>query len=94
MDVGGNDPPISTFPPVEIEKDVAHRNSKCSSSSSESGSSSSGSCYCVHFIYVYDLKIVFKFLILGACNPWTSLFQLIYFKLDYCSETFNEKKYL
>ncbi|XP_015882352.3 transcription factor GTE10 isoform X1 [Ziziphus jujuba] len=41
--VGGNDPPISTFPPVEIEKDAAHRNSKCNSSSSESGSSSSDS---------------------------------------------------
>lgn len=45
--VGGNDPPISTYPPLEIEKDGNHRNSKCSSSSSsssESGTSSSGSC--------------------------------------------------
>ncbi|GAV68250.1 Bromodomain domain-containing protein [Cephalotus follicularis] len=44
--VGGNDPPISSYPPVEIEKDAAHRNSKCSissSSSSQSDSSSSGS---------------------------------------------------
>ncbi|XP_020414790.1 transcription factor GTE10-like [Prunus persica] len=44
--VGGNGAPISSFPPVEIEKDPAHRNSKCSSSSSsssESGSSSSDS---------------------------------------------------
>ncbi|KAI5336219.1 hypothetical protein L3X38_015486 [Prunus dulcis] len=44
--VGGNDAPISSFRPVEIEKDPAHRNSKCScssSSSSESGSSSSDS---------------------------------------------------
>lgn len=81
--VGGNDPPISTFPPVEIEKDAAHRNSKCNSSSSESGSSSSGSCYCVH--YIYDLRIVFKYLILGACNPC--------FKLDFSSETSSEKKY-
>lgn len=43
--VGGNDPPITNIPPVEIEKDAVHRNSKCSSSSSsssESGSSSSG----------------------------------------------------
>lgn len=42
--VGGNDAPVSCFPPVEIEKDAVHRNSKCSSSSSsgtESGSSSS-----------------------------------------------------
>ncbi|XP_050379273.1 transcription factor GTE8 isoform X2 [Argentina anserina] len=44
--VGGNDAPISSFPPVEIEKDGAHKNSKCSSSSSsssDSGSSSSDS---------------------------------------------------
>ncbi|RDY04892.1 Transcription factor GTE10, partial [Mucuna pruriens] len=44
--VGGNDPPISNYPPLEIEKDGTNRNSKCSSSSSsssESGSSSSGS---------------------------------------------------
>ncbi|KAI4343640.1 hypothetical protein L6164_010968 [Bauhinia variegata] len=44
--VGGNDPPVSSYPPVEIEKDGANRNSKCSSSSSsssDSGSSSSDS---------------------------------------------------
>ncbi|KAE9587430.1 hypothetical protein Lal_00031825 [Lupinus albus] len=44
--VGGNDPPVSNYPPVEIEKDGANRNSKCSSSSSsssESGTSSSDS---------------------------------------------------
>lgn len=39
--VGGNDPPISSYPPVEIEKDVTHRNSKGASSSSSSGSGSS-----------------------------------------------------
>lgn len=45
--VGGDDPPVSSYPPVEILKDGTNRNSKCgssSSSSSESGSSSSGSC--------------------------------------------------
>lgn len=44
--VGGNDPPNSNYPPLEIEKDGVNRNSKCSSSSSsssESGSSSSDS---------------------------------------------------
>ena len=48
VDIGGNDPPLSSYPPVEIEKDTALRNSKrssSSSSSSDSGSSSSGSCY-------------------------------------------------
>lgn len=45
--IGGNDPPNSNYPPLEIEKDGANRNSKCSSSSSsssESDSSSSGLC--------------------------------------------------
>lgn len=44
--VGGNDPPVSSYPPIEIEKDAVRRDSKCSnssSSSSESGSSSSDS---------------------------------------------------
>ncbi|XP_031480109.1 transcription factor GTE9-like [Nymphaea colorata] len=43
VDIGGNDLPVSSYPPVEIEKDMVPRNSKCSSpssSSSESGSSS------------------------------------------------------
>ncbi|ERN06807.1 transcription factor GTE9 [Amborella trichopoda] len=46
VDIGGNDPPVSSYPPVEIEKDAAPRGSKCSSSStssSDSGSSSSDS---------------------------------------------------
>ncbi|MFS7951242.1 putative chromatin remodeler Bromodomain family [Helianthus anomalus] len=46
VDIGGNDLPVTSFPPVEIEKDTAARNSKCSSSSSsssDSGSSSSDS---------------------------------------------------
>ncbi|KAJ8536584.1 hypothetical protein K7X08_034985 [Anisodus acutangulus] len=45
VDICGNDPPVSSFPPVEIEKDRARRSNKCSnssSSSSDSGSSSSG----------------------------------------------------
>ncbi|XP_012079887.1 transcription factor GTE10 isoform X2 [Jatropha curcas] len=44
--VGGNDPPISSYPPVEIEKDATQKQSKyssSSSSSSESGSSSDDS---------------------------------------------------
>ncbi|KAJ6824746.1 transcription factor GTE10-like [Iris pallida] len=43
VDIGGNDPPISSYPPVEIEKDVAPKSSKCSSSSSSSSDSSSSS---------------------------------------------------
>lgn len=65
--VGGNDPPISTYPPLEIDKDGTNRNSKCSSSSSsssESGTSSSGSCsaYMFHFSgYVFLSIVSFKF---------------------------------
>ncbi|MQL84035.1 hypothetical protein Taro_016526 [Colocasia esculenta] len=45
IDIVGNDLPVSSYPPVEIEKDTALRSSKyssSSSSSSDSGSSSSG----------------------------------------------------
>ncbi|KAI8543920.1 hypothetical protein RHMOL_Rhmol08G0255300 [Rhododendron molle] len=55
VDIGGNDPPISSYPPVEIEKDTALKNTKRSSSSSSSsgsGSSSSGLCY-------YEPSIIF-----------------------------------
>ncbi|CAA7034957.1 unnamed protein product [Microthlaspi erraticum] len=47
--VGGNDPPVSSHPPLKIEKDDACRNNECnspSSSSSDSGSSSSDSESC------------------------------------------------
>uniref|UniRef100_A0A1J3CHU3 Transcription factor GTE10 n=1 Tax=Noccaea caerulescens TaxID=107243 RepID=A0A1J3CHU3_NOCCA len=47
--VGGNDPPVSSHPPLKIEKDAACRNNECnssSSSSSDSGSSSSDSESC------------------------------------------------
>ncbi|KAI3920854.1 hypothetical protein MKW92_003056 [Papaver armeniacum] len=46
VDIGGNDLPTSMYPPVKIDKDAAHKSSKCSSSSgssSASGSSSSDS---------------------------------------------------
>ncbi|KAI3763208.1 hypothetical protein L1987_53661 [Smallanthus sonchifolius] len=39
----GDDPPITSFPPVEIEKDTIVKNSKCSSSSSSSSDSGSSS---------------------------------------------------
>lgn len=39
----GDEIPMSSFPPVEIEKDNAHNNNAASSSSSSSGSSSSDS---------------------------------------------------
>lgn len=61
--VGGNDPPISNYPPLEIEKDGTNRNSKCSSSSSsssESGSSSSGSCWCIFLSFsCFRIRLVF-----------------------------------
>ncbi|KAH9603791.1 hypothetical protein KSS87_018817 [Heliosperma pusillum] len=46
IDIGGNDHPVSSFPPVEIVKDTVNKNnrgSNASSSSSGSGSSSSDS---------------------------------------------------
>ncbi|XP_031475027.1 transcription factor GTE9-like isoform X1 [Nymphaea colorata] len=43
VDIGGNDPPVSSYPPVEIEKDMVARGGKCSSSSSSSSDSASSS---------------------------------------------------
>jgi len=65
VDIGGNDPPISSYPPVEIEKDATHRASKCSSSSSsssDSGSSSSGLFFSLAFwlmqlLYCYIISL-------------------------------------
>ncbi|KAI3970299.1 hypothetical protein MKX01_023946 [Papaver californicum] len=54
VDIGGNDPPASIYPPMEIDKDAAHKSSKCSSSggsSSDSGSSSSGLCLDLSFFF-------------------------------------------
>ncbi|KVH87394.1 hypothetical protein Ccrd_025375, partial [Cynara cardunculus var. scolymus] len=57
VDIGGNDLPISSFPPIEIEKDTAVRNSKCSSSSSSS--SDSGSSSSESDLRVPELKLPF-----------------------------------
>ncbi|CAI9267289.1 unnamed protein product [Lactuca saligna] len=43
VDIGGDEIPISSFPPVEIERDTVVRNSKSSSSSSSSSGSGSAS---------------------------------------------------
>lgn len=39
VDIGGNEPPVSSYPPMEIEKDAGHRISKSISSDSTSGKS-------------------------------------------------------
>ena len=39
VDIGGNEPPVSSYPPVEIEKDAGRRSSKCNSSGTSSGNS-------------------------------------------------------
>lgn len=43
VDIGGNEPPVSSYPPVEIEKDVGCRPNACISPGSSSGSSDSES---------------------------------------------------
>ncbi|MBA0685185.1 hypothetical protein Goari_026723, partial [Gossypium aridum] len=43
LSIAGRDPSTSSYPPVEIEKELNHTNSKCSSSSSSSGESDSDS---------------------------------------------------
>lgn len=37
VDIGGNEPPVSSYPPVEIEKDTGHRSSKNISPNSSNG---------------------------------------------------------
>ena len=39
VDIGGNEPPMSSYPPVEIEKDTGHKGGECISSGSSSGKS-------------------------------------------------------
>ncbi|KAG5534756.1 hypothetical protein RHGRI_022763 [Rhododendron griersonianum] len=39
VDIGGNEPPVSSYPPVEIEKDVGHRSNTCLSPGRSRGSS-------------------------------------------------------
>lgn len=94
--VGGNDPPVSSHSPVEIEKDIANRNSKCSSSSSssgESGSSSSGSCICIPYMYFLDLQFIFNFLIFGKWSVWFQHLYLIRFRSGFCGETWYKNLY-
>ncbi|KAK9039598.1 hypothetical protein V6N11_014794 [Hibiscus sabdariffa] len=43
VDIGGNEPPVSSYPPVEIEKDTGYRSTKSVSSSSSRDSDSSSS---------------------------------------------------
>ncbi|XP_078166242.1 transcription factor GTE11-like isoform X2 [Carex rostrata] len=43
IDIGGNEPPVSRYSPVVIEKETLQRNSKCDTSSSSSDSSASTS---------------------------------------------------
>lgn len=67
--VGGNDPPLSSYPPVEI--DVTNKDSKSSSSSSsssDSGSSSSGLCYCTILKRFPASPYVVSILIFAACT--------------------------
>ena len=44
IDIVGNEAPVSSYPPVQIEKDTEHRSSKCILSGSFSGNSSCLPC--------------------------------------------------
>ena len=68
VDICGNDPPMSSDPSVEIERDATHGGSKCSSSSSsgsDSDSSSSGVFYflalsLMHLLYCYIFRCIIQ----------------------------------
>lgn len=56
VDIGGNEPPVSSYPPVEIEKDVGHRSNTCNSPGRSSGSTGWYSYFLLfcHFIVKYN----------------------------------------
>lgn len=58
VDIGGNDPPIPCYPPLEIEKDAALKSSKCSSSSSSSSDSDSSSGVCFFIVLYFFLSFI------------------------------------
>nr|GMC48638.1 transcription factor GTE8-like [Ipomoea batatas] len=43
IDIGGNEPPVSSYPPVEIEKDVALQSNECINAGGPTGNSDSDS---------------------------------------------------
>lgn len=67
--VGGDDPPLPSYPPAEIENGGTNKTSEhsSSSSSSESGSSSSGLCYCILLMCFPTKGYVVCTLIFIAC---------------------------
>lgn len=69
IDIVGNEAPVSSFPPVEIEKDTEHRSSKCVLSGSFSGNSSCLHCFlsllAFHIPYLSFLLLLFFFYLFG-----------------------------
>jgi hypothetical protein len=61
VDVCGDDAPVTSYPPICIEKETQGRSSKCSnsSSSSDSGSSSSGVYYLLFSLYLSDRGVCY-----------------------------------
>ena len=71
IDIGGNDNPISSFPPVEIEKDTVNKNNRCSSpssSSSDSGSSSTGWSFSQFFSFNFVVSFFHCIIGNSACK--------------------------
>lgn len=73
VDICGDDAPVTSYPPICIEKETPGRGSKCStsSSSSDSGSSSSG----LYYIFCFYCTFFIKMLVIGRVNyiPYTLL---------------------
>lgn len=67
IDIGGNEPPVSSYQPVEIEKekDSGHKNSKTSSDSSSGKKMFALLC----FVFVCASKILFYIQNFGQESP-------------------------
>lgn len=73
IDIVGNEAPVSSYPPVEIEKDTEHRSSKCILSGSFSGNSLCS--HCGFYILVFYILHVFLF-------PYQFLYNFFFFWMN------------
>jgi hypothetical protein len=91
VDICDDDAPVTSYPPICIEKETQGRGGKCSnsSSSSDSGSSSSG----VYYIFCFYCIFLIEVLVIGSVQyiPYTLLkIILLPFVLGFCFYAFSQ----
>lgn len=68
VDIGGNEPPVSSCPPVEKQKDSGRRSNKCISP----GSSSGNKDLSFYINYVWLSYFAFRILFVRLEKQWTN----------------------